>query len=576
MNVFSTWMSSSPEEDEVMMMRSPTATTARPGGTSAAGPAGTTEDEVMQLRSPMAAAKDLKNSLMDMSMESSMDDDTDAVPVDEQRQEEEQPCLHDDDISAVTMEHEDHHAMAAAAAAATTKSITNDAREDVPADEKKEDDHQELDACADGEDMILSLRSNDDDDNTAEGQPPFTPSAVTNTEHRRKIDMMEECGEIEVEYFSQEEQGESGGDESEENEDIISTEAEPALSSTEIAEKVEEVPSMTGVPSDEDGVTTGQDVIDVKVDEVKDQQEEVISQADITLENKTWSFDTTMKTRKKKKKSQQTTAVIDVEQHVVPPVSLHMDDLASPINEAIIEEETSEVIERIRERAAQPAVVVEECHEENETEQVDDLSIPIDEENIENEEETSEFVDCVQEMAQQAVAVEECQEEEDATKEDDVDPDDANSDCDNTENRMGGNDLDSILENIGEDIESRNWDKFIETITAHPSLAALSSVDFFPMKDSSVVSGFMDVDSEKNLLLHEICKNDPTVDAVKAVVDLHEVAVKLPGQWGHLPLHHACASGASETVVQYLLMTYPEAASITSDLSMLPLHIACK
>lgn len=135
-------------------------------------------------------------------------------------------------------------------------------------------------------------------------------------------------------------------------------------------------------------------------------------------------------------------------------------------------------------------------------------------------------------------------------------------------------DFDAILESVAEYIENHDWDSFVLAIKARPSLAALSAADFSSV--SSEISGFVAVEEDENLLLHEVCKNEPTVEAVSALVSLHETAVKTPGQLGYLPLHIACSHGASVSVVEFLLKAYPQAAESVGIGNMLPIHISCK
>lgn len=135
-------------------------------------------------------------------------------------------------------------------------------------------------------------------------------------------------------------------------------------------------------------------------------------------------------------------------------------------------------------------------------------------------------------------------------------------------------DFDATLERVAECIENQDWDSFVVAIKSRPSLAALSSADFSLL--SSEASGFVSVEADGNLLLHEVCKNEPTSEAVSTLISLHEAAVKTAGQGGYLPLHIACASGASSSVVDVLLKAYPESVKLYGDDKMLPLHHSCK
>jgi hypothetical protein len=161
-----------------------------------------------------------------------------------------------------------------------------------------------------------------------------------------------------------------------------------------------------------------------------------------------------------------------------------------------------------------------------------------------------------------------------------MDSDSSSSDGETTETardttqEVDSDDFDAILESVAEYIESHDWDSFVIAIKARPSLAVLSTADFSSV--SSEISGFVPVGEEENLLLHEVCKNDPTSEAVSTLVSLHETAVKTPGQLGYLPLHIACAYGASVAVVDVLLKAYPEAVESVGKGNMLPIHISCK
>ena len=132
--------------------------------------------------------------------------------------------------------------------------------------------------------------------------------------------------------------------------------------------------------------------------------------------------------------------------------------------------------------------------------------------------------------------------------------------------------FDTILGCVADYIEKRDWVAFISAITSRPSLATLSSADFFP----SEFSGFLAVGANKSVLLHEVCKNTPSVDAIKVLLEVHEAAVRTPGQWGYLPIHCACASGASEAVIKELIAVNPESAQQFGDDNMFSLHLACK
>jgi len=132
--------------------------------------------------------------------------------------------------------------------------------------------------------------------------------------------------------------------------------------------------------------------------------------------------------------------------------------------------------------------------------------------------------------------------------------------------------FDAILESVADYIENNDWEAFIAAVKARPSLATLSPADFFP----SEFSGFLAAGANESVLLHEVCKNQPSVEAVKALIEVHEAAVQTAGQWGYLPIHCACASGASEAVINELMVGNPESIERFGDDNMFPLHLACK
>ena len=110
-------------------------------------------------------------------------------------------------------------------------------------------------------------------------------------------------------------------------------------------------------------------------------------------------------------------------------------------------------------------------------------------------------------------------------------------------------------------VETKNWEKLLYRVlkkppTAHVKISSRSS--------------------KGNLILHEVCKHDPPIDVVEALIELNDQALKTKGNLGYLPLHVACAHSASIELIQLLHSHYPDAAKITDDdESVLPLHIAC-
>ena len=117
-------------------------------------------------------------------------------------------------------------------------------------------------------------------------------------------------------------------------------------------------------------------------------------------------------------------------------------------------------------------------------------------------------------------------------------------------------------------IRNRDWLELEEMIESHPRLASTTL---------SHGSSMLSSGTQGNLLLHEVCKNDPPVDVVDSVVKAHNAALATRGQWGYLPLHYACASASSVAVIKLLISSYPDAVKeVDGNEKMLPLHLACK
>ena len=117
-------------------------------------------------------------------------------------------------------------------------------------------------------------------------------------------------------------------------------------------------------------------------------------------------------------------------------------------------------------------------------------------------------------------------------------------------------------------VEERKWTELIESIEENHMKAYAAK---------SGGSSIMSNGSRGNLLLHEVCKNEPPIDVVDALLKANGEAAEAKGQWGYLPLHYACSSGASPAVVEKLLRVFPKSAK-TRDCNdlMTPLHLACK
>jgi hypothetical protein len=112
-------------------------------------------------------------------------------------------------------------------------------------------------------------------------------------------------------------------------------------------------------------------------------------------------------------------------------------------------------------------------------------------------------------------------------------------------------------------IEDEQWNDLLEYIQSTPTAA----------KCRNQVSN----SAHFNLPLHEVCRRQPPVRVVNALLDAYDEAVVVPGQYGFLPLHVACGSGASGEVVTRLLEAFPAATRCRDDLKdSLPLHLAAK
>ena len=114
-------------------------------------------------------------------------------------------------------------------------------------------------------------------------------------------------------------------------------------------------------------------------------------------------------------------------------------------------------------------------------------------------------------------------------------------------------------------IKKRKWDDFMNLIHMYPQAPSAPC----PQNIQSTAKG--------NLMLHEVCRNNPPLQVIDALVNLSPGAVKAKGGKGYLPLHYACATDASPDIVQTLLDAFPASIRMrdTNDL-MIPLHFACK
>jgi len=114
-------------------------------------------------------------------------------------------------------------------------------------------------------------------------------------------------------------------------------------------------------------------------------------------------------------------------------------------------------------------------------------------------------------------------------------------------------------------IKKRRWDDLMDLIKTYPRSASIPC----PKNIQSTAKG--------NLMLHEVCRNNPPLRVITALVNEYADAVKAKGGKGYLPLHYACATNSSPDVVRKLLDTFPASIRMrdTNDL-MIPLHFACK
>ena len=79
-----------------------------------------------------------------------------------------------------------------------------------------------------------------------------------------------------------------------------------------------------------------------------------------------------------------------------------------------------------------------------------------------------------------------------------------------------------------------------------------------------------------NLVLHEVCKNEPPVETLYLLTAENEKSLEVKGN-GLLPLHYACSSGASAEVVKFLIDSSPQTVEVAEQKDgLLPIHHACK
>ncbi|VEU33390.1 unnamed protein product [Pseudo-nitzschia multistriata] len=114
-------------------------------------------------------------------------------------------------------------------------------------------------------------------------------------------------------------------------------------------------------------------------------------------------------------------------------------------------------------------------------------------------------------------------------------------------------------------IKKRRWNDLLDLLEIYPRSASIPC----PKNIQSTAKG--------NLMLHEVCRNNPPLRVISALIYEYADAVKAKGGKGYLPVHYACATNSSPDVVRKLLDTFPASIRMrdTNDL-MIPLHFACK
>ena len=115
-------------------------------------------------------------------------------------------------------------------------------------------------------------------------------------------------------------------------------------------------------------------------------------------------------------------------------------------------------------------------------------------------------------------------------------------------------------------VQRKKWDTVLYRVLKEPDSAFIK---FNGRSSNSPSAG--------NFLLHEVCKKNPPMDIVEALIESNEEAVTTKGHSGYLPFHYACAHGASIELIRLLLSLHPEAIKAVDDEEgILPLHLACK
>lgn len=138
--------------------------------------------------------------------------------------------------------------------------------------------------------------------------------------------------------------------------------------------------------------------------------------------------------------------------------------------------------------------------------------------------------------------------------------------------------------------KSQQWDELVNFLTTNDSNSSLlssPSTSTSATTSSQIVTEFY----EGNLLLHEVCQNEPPAYIVDMILKLHPKATAIRNTSGFLPIHLICFSSASTSIYgsngcgvhhkvgQKLLKVHPSSIKSTCNYDnqlMLPLHIACK
>ena len=120
-------------------------------------------------------------------------------------------------------------------------------------------------------------------------------------------------------------------------------------------------------------------------------------------------------------------------------------------------------------------------------------------------------------------------------------------------------------------VEERSWAQVISAVKCNPDLAKCT------LEKNGAESLVMSGTSQSNLILHEACKCQPSIETVEAILRAYPDSVKVRGQWGYLPLHYAAASGASKQVLEMLLERHSAGTRTRDDYDgVFPIHLACK